>query len=158
MGGVKKLSEMSDEFWDNVMAVNLRSAFLCSRAVLSPMIERKKGAIINTTSVVARHGGGPGEVAYTTAKGGLSSFTRGLAKEVGMYGIRVNSVAPGVIKTAFHGGHFTQEKMDMLTSRVPLGRLGVPEDVVGAVLLLASDAGSYITGQSIEINGGFWVI
>lgn len=150
--------EMTDQFWDRVMAVNLRSAFLCSRAVVPHMIERGSGVIINVSSVVARHGGGPGELAYTTAKGGLSAFTRGLAKELAQYRIRVNTLAPGPTDTPFLRGLFTHEKLESLIPRIPLGRLGMPDDMVGAVLFLASDASGYITGQSIEVNGGFWVV
>lgn len=150
------LEEMTDEFWDHVMAVNLRSAFLCSRAVVPQMIARKSGVIINVSSVVARHGGGVGELAYTTAKGGLSAFTRGLARELAKHGIRANTVAPGPTDTPFHEGVRTREQLESIIPRIPLGRLGVADDIVGAVLLLASDAGSFITGQSIEVNGGFW--
>jgi 3-oxoacyl-[acyl-carrier protein] reductase len=156
--GLCPVTEMTEEFFDKVMDVNLRSAFLCSRAVLEPMIEKKDGVIINISSVVARHGGGAGELAYTTAKGALSSFTRGLAREVAKHNIRVNTIAPGPTRTAFHENIFDPEKLQSLIPRIPLGRLGKPEDMVGTALLLASEAGNYITGQSIEINGGFWIV
>jgi 3-oxoacyl-[acyl-carrier protein] reductase len=152
------LLDITEEFWDQVMAVNLKSAFLCCWAVVPQMIEGHSGVIINVSSVVARNGGGPGELAYTTAKGGLSAFTRGLTKELSRYGIRANTVAPGPTDTPFHEGLRTHEQLEAIVPRIPLGRLGAAEDIVGAVLLLASDAGKYITGQSIEINGGFWVI
>jgi 3-oxoacyl-[acyl-carrier protein] reductase len=150
------LVEMTDEFWDQVMALNLRSAFLCCRVIAPQMIERKVGAIINMSSVVARHGGGTGELAYTAAKGGLSAFTRGLAKELAKHNIRVNTVAPGPTDTPFHKGVRTHDELLGIATRIPLGRVGTPEDIVGAVAFLASDASSYITGQSIEVNGGFW--
>jgi len=152
------LVEMTDEYWDHVIAVNLRSAFLCSRAVAPAMIARGSGAIVNVSSVVARHGGGPGEIAYTTAKGGLSSFTRGLARELAKYHIRANTVAPGPVDTPFHDGLRPRSALESMVQRVPLGRLGVAEDMVGAALFLASDAAAYITGQSIEVNGGFWFV
>jgi 3-oxoacyl-[acyl-carrier protein] reductase len=152
------LLDITDEFWDQVMAVNLRSAFLCCRAVVPQMMERQSGAIINVSSVVARNGGGAGELAYTTAKGALSAFTRGLTRELSRYGIRANTVAPGPTDTPFHEGIRTHQQLESIIPRIPLGRLGLPEDIVGAVLLLASDAGTYLTGQSIEVNGGFWVI
>lgn len=152
------LVELTDEFWDYVMAVNLKSAFLCCRAVAPQMIERKSGVIVNISSVVARHGGGPGELAYTTAKGGLSAFTRGLTRELSKYGIRANTVAPGPTDTPFHEEVRSREQLEGIIPRIPLGRLGVAEDISGAVLFLASDAGSYITGQSIEVNGGFWLV
>jgi 3-oxoacyl-[acyl-carrier protein] reductase len=150
------LVEMTDEFWDQVMALNLRSAFLCCRVIAPQMIERKVGAIINMSSVVARHGGGTGELAYTATKGGLSAFTRGLAKELAKHNIRVNTVAPGPTDTPFHKGVRTHDELLGIATRIPLGRVGTPEDIVGAVAFLASDASSYITGQSIEVNGGFW--
>ncbi|WP_406677998.1 SDR family NAD(P)-dependent oxidoreductase [Moorella sp. ACPs] len=148
--------EISDELWKNVLNVNLYSAFLCSRAVVRQMIDRRRGVIINISSVVARQGGAVGEVAYATAKGGLSAFTRGLAKELAQYGIRVNTVAPGATDTPFHAGLRSREELESFVERIPLGRLAMPEDIVGAVLFLASEASSYITGESIEVNGGFW--
>ncbi|MCX6028404.1 MAG: 3-oxoacyl-ACP reductase FabG [Chloroflexi bacterium] len=152
------LVEMSDEHWDRVMAVNLRSAFLCCRAVAPQMIGRSSGVIVNISSVVAHHGGGPGELAYTTAKGGLSAFTRGLARELSKYHIRANTVAPGPTDTPFHEGVRTRQALESIVGRIPLGRLGLADDMTGAVLFLASDAAGYITGQSIEVNGGFWLV
>lgn len=152
-----RLVDMSEDLWDRILGVNLRSAFLCTRAVLPAMLQRKAGVIVNISSVAARLGGGPGEVAYTTAKGALNSFTHGLAKELAKDGIRANTVSPGATRTNFHEGIFEPGKLDSLAPRIPLGRIGVPEDLVGAVLLLASDAGSYITGQTLEVNGGLWV-
>jgi len=139
------------------MALNLRSAFLCSRAVLPHVIERGGGAIINVSSVVARHGGGSGELAYTAAKGGLSAFTRGLTRELSKYHIRANTLAPGPTDTPFHEGLRTRDALEAITARIPLGRLGLAEDMVGAALFLASDAAGYMTGQSIEVNDGFWL-
>jgi 3-oxoacyl-[acyl-carrier protein] reductase len=150
--------EMTDEYWDSIIAVNLRSAFLCTRAVVPAMVSRRTGAIVNISSVVARHGGGIGELAYTTAKGGLSSFSRGLTKELAKHAIRVNTVAPGPTDTPFHESIRSREALESIVKRIPLGRLGVAEDMVGATLFLASDAASFITGQSIEVNGGFWLV
>jgi 3-oxoacyl-[acyl-carrier protein] reductase len=122
------------------------------------MIARKSGGIVNVSSVVARHGGGLGELAYTAPKGGLSAFTRGLAKELAPHGIRVNTVAPGPTDTPFHNGLRTHAQLEALIPRIPLGRLGVADDNVGAILFLASGASQFITGQNVEVNGGFWVI
>ena len=152
------LVDMTDELWDRVMAVNLRSAFLCCRAVAPQMIARGSGVIINVSSVVAHSGGGTGELAYTTAKGGLSAFTRGLAKELAKHHIRVNTLAPGPIDTPFHEGLRTREVLESIATRVPMGRLGLADDLAGAALFLASDQAGYITGQSLEVNGGFWVV
>jgi len=153
-----KFDEMADTFFDNVMKLNLYSAFHMTRAIIHQMIDRKSGVIINISSVVARNGGGPGEVAYTTSKGALNAMTRGLAKELAKYTIRVNSVAPGPTDTPFHHGIRNRDVLEGIIPRIPLGRLGKPEDMVGAVLFLASDTSQYITGQCIEINGGFWVV
>lgn len=150
-------AEMTEEFFDNVMSVNLRSTFLVTRAIVPGMIQRKRGSVINLSSVAARTGGGPGELAYVTAKGGVSAFTRALAKELGVHGIRANTLAPGPIDTPFHQGVRSRETLMSIAARVPLGRIGLPDDLVGAALLLASEAGAYITGQCIEVNGGFWV-
>jgi len=117
------LVEMTDEFWDQVMALNLRSAFLCCRVIAPQMIERKVGAIINMSSVVARHGGGTGELAYTAAKGGLSAFTRGLAKELAKHNIRVNTVAPWPTDTPFHKCVRTHDELLGIATRIPLGRV-----------------------------------
>ncbi|GAA4726213.1 SDR family NAD(P)-dependent oxidoreductase [Brevibacillus fulvus] len=149
-----KIEEMDEQLWDQVMNVNLKSAFLVTKAALPLMKRQKQGQIINVTSIAARNGGGFGAVAYATAKAGLSTLTRGLAKELKEYNIRVNGIGPGVIATAFHD-RFTPEPMRQNNLQsIPLGREGQPEETAGAVLFLASDYASYITGEIIEINGG----
>jgi 3-oxoacyl-[acyl-carrier protein] reductase len=113
------------------------------------------GSIVNLTSIAARTGGAGGSVAYATSKGAVSTFTRGLAKELARDGIRVNGVAPGIIVTPFHDRHTSQQQMDAMVATIPMGRAGTPEECVGTVLYLASPAMSgYVTGQVIEINGG----
>jgi 3-oxoacyl-[acyl-carrier protein] reductase len=113
------------------------------------------GSIVNLTSIAARTGGAGGSVAYATSKGAVSTFTRGLAKELARDGIRVNGVAPGIIVTPFHDRHTSQQQMDAMVTTIPMGRAGTPEECVGTVLYLASPAMSgYVTGQVIEINGG----
>jgi len=98
----RSLTEMTEEYWDQIMALNLKSVFLCVRAVWQEMAERKTGCIINVTSIAGRNGGGPGAAAYAAAKGGLLTYTKGLAKELAPHGIRVNGIAPGVIATPYH--------------------------------------------------------
>jgi 3-oxoacyl-[acyl-carrier protein] reductase len=147
------LAEMTEEVWDRVMDVNLKSVYLCSQAVL-PMMKRQGGRIINMTSVSARDGGSPSSLAYSTAKGGVSTLTRAMAKELVSDGILVNGVAPGRIDTPFHDEFTTDDKREEAAQGIPLGREGTPEEVVGAVLFLASSQANYILGEIIEVNGG----
>lgn len=148
------IAECSRGLWDQVMAVNLTTTFLCCRAVLSHMQREGRGCIITMSSLAAHNGGGLGAVHYATAKAGILTFTRGLAREVGPLGIRVNGVAPGLIATQFHDRFSTPEARARSVSNTPLRREGVPDDVAGAVLFLASCQASFITGEIIEINGG----
>src|ERR671916_2126914 len=132
------LAEMTEDLWDRVMDVNLKSVFLCSRAVLPMMKRQGAGRIINVTSVAARNGGGPGSVAYATAKGGVSTLTRAMAKELVSDGVLVNGIAPGVIATPFHERFTPPEVRDQIAQGIPLGREGTAEETVGAVLFLGS--------------------
>ncbi|MBO8162111.1 MAG: SDR family oxidoreductase [Brevibacillus sp.] len=149
-----RIEEMDEALWDQVININLKSAFLVTKAILPIMKRQKQGKIINITSLAARNGGGFGAVAYAAAKGGLSTFTRGLAKELVEYNILVNGIGPGVIATPFHD-RYTPEQMRLnAIKQIPLGREGTPEETVGAALFLASDYASFITGEIIEVNGG----
>lgn len=148
------LAEMTEEVWDLVMNVNLKSVYLCSQAVLPMMKRQGRGRIINMTSVSARNGGSPSSVAYATAKGGVSTLTRAMAKELVSDGILVNAVSPGRIDTPFHDEFTPDEKREEGAQQIPLGREGTPEEVVGAVLFLASSQANYILGEVIEVNGG----
>jgi 3-oxoacyl-[acyl-carrier protein] reductase len=150
----RSLEEMTEDLWDRVMEVNLKSVYLCSQAVLPMMKRQGKGKIINVTSVAARNGGGPGSVAYATAKGGVSTLTRAMAKELISEGILVNGIAPGVITTPFHDRFTPPEVREQLAKGIPIGREGTPEETVGAILFLASPAADYLVGEIIEINGG----
>jgi 3-oxoacyl-[acyl-carrier protein] reductase len=145
----------SDEAHDRaVVDLNSHSVVWMSRAAL-PWLRKNGGVIVNTTSIAARHGGGGGAILYAAAKGFVSTFTHGLAKELVGDGIRVNAVSPGVILTPFHERFSTDEQMKGMVATVPMGRAGTSEDCVGAYLFLASDALSgCITGQIIEVNGG----
>jgi 3-oxoacyl-[acyl-carrier protein] reductase len=148
------LPEMTEEVWDRVMDVNLKSVYLCSQAVLPMMKRQGGGRIINMTSVSARNGGSPSSLAYSTAKGGVSTLTRAMAKGLVADSIRVNGVAPGRIDTPFHDEFTTDEKRAEAAKSIPLGREGAPEEVVGAVLFLASSQSDYVLGEIIEVNGG----
>jgi 3-oxoacyl-[acyl-carrier protein] reductase len=150
----RSFSEMTEDLWDRVVDVNLKSVFLCSHAVLPMMKRRGKGKIINMTSVAARNGGSPGSAAYASAKGGVSTLTRAMAKELVSEGILVNAVAPGVITTPFHDRFTPPDVRETLAGGIPIGREGTPEEVAGAVVFLASDAADYLVGEIIEVNGG----
>jgi 3-oxoacyl-[acyl-carrier protein] reductase len=149
-----KIAECLRELWDQALAVNLTSTFLCCRAVLPHMERAGRGCIITISSLAAHDGGGAGAAHYAAAKGGVLTFTRALAKEVGPLGIRVNGIAPGLIATRFHDTFSTREGRQATVNRTPLRREGLPEDVAGAALFLASPGASFIAGETIEVNGG----
>lgn len=146
--------EASDEHVSAVIDLNVRSVISMTRAA-RPWLARRGGFVINTTSIAARNGGGSGAVLYAAAKGFVSTLTRGLAKELIGDRIRVNGVAPGVIATPFHDRYSDEAAMEAMRRTVPMGKVGTPEDCVGAYLFLASECLSgYIIGQIIEVNGG----
>ncbi len=148
------LATQSVESWDSVMDLNLRSVFLCSQIVGNYMIKRKAGSIVNIGSIAARNGGGPGAGAYSAAKAGVITLTKSFAKELAPHGIRVNCVNPGVIDTPFHEVFSTPEAMKNFAKAISLGRVGKAVECANVVVFLASDAASYIVGESIEVNGG----
>ncbi|MCG2617976.1 glucose 1-dehydrogenase [Terrimonas sp. NA20] len=150
--GRKPLADLDEEFWDLVIDVNLKSAYLAARAALPYM--STGGAIVNFASQAARDGGGGGAIAYATAKGAVLTLTRGLAKELGPKGIRVNCVSPGMINTAFHDTFTKPEIRANVANATPLKREGQASEVADLVLYLASDNASFINGESVEINGG----
>jgi 3-oxoacyl-[acyl-carrier protein] reductase len=149
-----KIDEVTGEKWDAILNLNLKSAVLCSQAVVASMMERRAGAIVNVVSIAGRNGGGPGAGAYSAAKAGLIAFTKSLARELGPHGIRVNAVSPGVIDTPFHEVFSTPEMMRNFAATIPLGRVGVPVECATAIAFLASDAASFVVGETIEVNGG----
>src|SRR5260370_42152609 len=148
------VSEMTSERWDEVMNLNLKSAMLCSKEVAPSMIERKRGAIVNVVSIAGRTGGGPGAGAYAAAKAGLIALTKAIAKELAPHGVRVNAISPAVIDTPFHEVFSTPEMIRGFVASIPLGRIGTPSECARMIAFLASDAASYIVGETIEINGG----
>jgi len=148
------LLEFSEELWDRVMNLNFKSALLCSQAVMREMMDRGSGSIINVGSIAGHHGGGPGAAVYAAAKAGVMCLTKGLAKELAPYGVRVNGVAPGVIDTPFHERMSTPELLRQFVATIPMGRVGTSEECGRVIAFLASDAASYIHGETIEINGG----
>jgi 3-oxoacyl-[acyl-carrier protein] reductase len=144
---------MDDALWNELMDLNLRSAFYCSKAVAPHMIERRYGRIVNLSSVAAFTGGAKDSTVYAAAKAGVNAFTKGLAKELAPYGITVNSVAPGFIKTAFHMKAQTGS-FDPYIPSIPLKRVGTAEEVASIITYLASDESSYVTGSVFHVNGG----
>ena len=152
----KKLDEMDEAFWDTVMALNLKSVFLVTQAALPHLAEG--AAIVNLSSLAARDGGGGGALAYSSAKGGVLTLTRGLSKELAPRKIRVNCVSPGLIATTFHDTFTKPEVRQAVAARTSIGREGAPDDVANAIVFLASDDAAYITGESIEINGGLYFV
>lgn len=148
----KTTAEMDEEFFDLVMDMNLKSVFLAVKAVTPYM--PSGGSIINFSSLAGRDGGGPGAAVYATSKGAIMTYTRGLAKEFGPKGIRVNAVAPGMIATAFHDTFTKPEVRGNVANATCLKREGEAKEVADLVVYLSSDESSYLTGTNIDINGG----
>ena len=148
------IADCPEEIWDQVMSINLKSVFLCCRAAIPTMVAQESGSIVNITSIAGQTGGGGGTVPYGAAKAGAITLTKGLARELARHGVRVNAVAPGVIDTPMQHRHSTPEQLERFADQALLKRLGTADDLVGAVLLLASPRSSYITGETIDVNGG----
>ncbi|MFZ2102351.1 MAG: SDR family oxidoreductase [Oricola sp.] len=155
-GMVKRVAyaDATDSDYDEIMDLNARSVVTATKAAI-PFMKEKGGFVINTSSIAARNGASGGAGLYGSSKAFVSNVTRGMAKELIAYGIRVNAVSPGVILTPFHERYSTQAQLDAMKAMIPQGRHGVAEDCVGAYLFLASDMLSgYMIGQIIEVNGG----
>ncbi len=150
----KTIEEMDEHFFNNLLQLNLTSVFLVTKAVVPFM--PNGGSIVNFASQAGRDGGGPGAVAYATAKGGVMTFTRGLAKELGPKNIRVNALCPGMIATTFHDTFTKSEVRQKVAAATPLKREGHAEEVANLVHCLASQETSFITGANIDINGGLF--
>ena len=146
------LIRMKSEDFDSVMDVNLRGAFLCTRFAMTHMIRQRSGRVINMSSVVGLSGN-PGQANYAAAKAGLVGLTKAVAREVASRNVTVNALAPGYITTAMVD-ELNEETQEKILSNIPMGRFGTPEDVAEAVVFLASDGASYITGQVLTIDGG----
>ena len=146
------IARMPDEDWRTVLETNLSSVFYTCRAVARPMMKRRAGAIVNVSSVVGVHGN-PGQTNYSASKAGIIGFTKALARELGPRGVRANVVAPGYVKTQLTNV-LPEELQQAMLANTPLGRLGDPEDVAGAVRFLCSDEAAFITGEVLLVDGG----
>jgi 3-oxoacyl-[acyl-carrier protein] reductase len=147
------LERLTDEEWRRIFQVNLNAVFELCRDVVPGMRQRGWGRIVNVASISGQTGGVRGSVVYASSKGGLIAFTKALARDVGADGVTVNAIAPGQIDTSM-GSSLTAEQRRDLTGQIPIGRLGTPEEVAWAVRFLASSEASYITGATLDINGG----
>ena len=159
----RRFDEADEALWAEVMSLNLDSTRRVTRAAVRHLVdaaaERGGASIVNLSSLAGRHGGGPGAIAYATAKGAMLTLTRGLANELGPKGVRVNAVAPGLILgSAFHATHTPEDAQRRIITTIPLARAGTTEDVARAVVFLASEFDGFITGATLDINGGVYVV
>jgi 3-oxoacyl-[acyl-carrier protein] reductase len=150
----KAIMEVNEDLWDECFDLNVKSVFLCCQAVVPIMKKQNQGKIINISSVAARNGGGPGAAHYSTCKSAVSTFTKGLAKELAKTGIIVNNVAPGVITTPFHDKFTSKEMRENFVKAIPVGREGTAQETAWSILFLASQYADYIVGETLEVNGG----
>jgi len=150
------LVRMKDEEWADIINTNLSSVYKMSKSVLRGMIKKRSGRIISITSVVGSMGNA-GQSNYAAAKAGINGFTKSLAREVGARGVTVNAIAPGFIETDMTDS-LPEDQKEALASQIPMGRLGNPDEIAQAVLFLAGESGSYITGQTLHVNGGMYSV
>jgi 3-oxoacyl-[acyl-carrier protein] reductase len=155
--GREPLETASEEFFDDVIATNAKSVFLVTQAALAYLKKGKSPSIVNIGSIAGHHGGGPGAGIYAGAKAAVATMTIAMAKEFASYGIRVNSVLPGLIETRFHELFSTAARRRAIAKETPLGRNGTAKDVANAILFLASNAAGFITGEYIAVNGGLYM-
>jgi NAD(P)-dependent dehydrogenase (short-subunit alcohol dehydrogenase family) len=153
-----RLDEFSSELYDRVMNLNVKSMWFLTQAVAPSMISKGGGFIVNLSSIAARNGGGPGATIYSAAKAAVSTITKGLAKELAPHNIRVNAVSPGTVENHFHEVFSTRAMLEGVIAQTPAGRLGANEDIAEVIVFLCSEASRYIHGQTIEINGGMYMI
>jgi 3-oxoacyl-[acyl-carrier protein] reductase len=153
-----KLSEFTPDLFDRVMTLNVKSAWFAAQAVAPHMIAQKSGIIVNVSSIAARTGGGIGATIYAAAKAAVSAITKGLAKELALHGIRVNAVSPGTVDNNFHAQFSTRQILDGVVAATPAGALGTNEEVADTIAFLCSHDARYIHGQTIEINGGMFMV
>jgi 3-oxoacyl-[acyl-carrier protein] reductase len=149
------MARMKEQDWDLVLSTNLKGAFLCSKAVMRPMMKKRWGRIINISSVIGFLGNG-GQVNYAAAKAGMTGLTKAMARELAPRKVTVNSVAPGYIVTDMTSD-LSEDIQEMIRAQIPLGTLGQPEDVAACVAFLVSEESGYLTGQTLHVNGGMYM-
>jgi NAD(P)-dependent dehydrogenase (short-subunit alcohol dehydrogenase family) len=153
-----KLGEMDYELFNRVMDLNAKSVWFITQAVAPHMVERGRGVIVNVSSIAARTGGGIGATVYAAAKAAVSAFTKGMARELAPHGVRVNAVSPGTVDNDFHARFSTREMLDAVVRQTPQGRLSTNEDIAGVIVFLCSHAARNVIGQTIEVNGGMYMV
>lgn len=153
-----QLAEFTEDLFDRVMNLNVKSAWFITQAVVPAMVQRSSGAIVNVSSIAARNGGGVGATVYAAAKAAIAAMTKGLARELAPKGIHVNAVSPGTVDNYFHQQFSTRQMLDSVIAQTPAGRLGTNDEIADAILFLCSQASRYIHGQTIEINGGIYMV
>ena len=153
-----RLAQMSEGLYDRVMNLNVKSAWMLAQAVAPGMIERGSGSIVNLSSIAARNGGGLGATIYAASKAAVSAITKGLARELAPAGIRVNAVSPGTVDNYFHEQFSTRQMLDAVVAATPAGRLGTNEEIADTIVFLCSHAARFIHGQTIEVNGGMFMV
>lgn len=154
----RPLEQLDAAFWERTLAVNVSSMLWVTRAAVPALAQAGGASIVNVSSLAGRRGGHPGSLAYSTAKGAVLTWTRALATELADRGIRVNAVAPGfILGTRFHATHTTEESARRTIAQIPLGRAGTPDDVARAVVFLAAEYNGFITGATLDINGGVYM-
>ncbi|MDE2167690.1 MAG: SDR family oxidoreductase [Alphaproteobacteria bacterium] len=151
----RNIAEIEDEHWDRILDVNLKGSFLICQAVAPAMIKQRYGRIVLIGSIAARVGGSMGGPHYAASKGGVNSLARAFARRLGQYQVTVNSINPGPVESAMTAGWSAQAKADF-EKTIPLGRLGQPSDIASAALFLISDLASWITGETLDVNGGLY--
>lgn len=156
--GRATLLEATYELFDRILTLNVKSAYFLSQAVAPHMLAQGHGVIIHLSSIAARHGGGIGATLYSAAKGAVLTMTKGMARELAPKGIRVNAVSPGTVDNDFHARYSTPEMMKNMLASTPAGRLGTNEEIADTIVFLCSDASRYIYGQTIEVNGGMYMV
>lgn len=153
-----RLAQYTPALFDRVINLNVKSAWFIAQAVAPGMMERRRGFIVNVSSIAARNGGGIGATIYAGAKAAISAITKGLAKELAPHGVRVNAVSPGTVDNDFHARFSTRQILDSVVAATPAGKLGTNEEVADTIVFLCSDAARFIHGQTIEINGGMFMV
>ncbi len=154
----RTLVNYTPDLYDRIMNLNVKSLWFISKAVVPHMAAQKWGVIVNVSSIAARNGGGPGATMYAAAKAAVAAMTKGMAKELAPQGIRVNAISPGTVDNHFHEVFSTPEILAGVVKATPAGRLGTNEDMANSILFLTSEAASYVIGQTLEINGGFYMV